>query len=39
MKTKSSELKTVSFIRIARENFVNHDDATIYHIDKIPDIS
>ena len=36
---KSSELKTVSLSRIAHENFVNYDDATIYHIDKNPDIS
>ena len=30
-----SELKTVSLSRIARKNLVNHDDATIYHNDKI----
>ena len=32
---KLSELNTVSLTRIARENFVNCDDATIYHNDKI----
>ena len=36
---KLSELKTVSLSRIARENLVNYDDATIYHNDKNPDIS
>ena len=36
---KSSELKTVSLSRIARENLVNYDDATVYHNDKNPDIS
>ena len=30
---------TVSLSRIARENLVNWDDATIYHNDKDPDIS
>ena len=34
-----SELKTVSLSRIARENLVNYDDATIYHNDKNPGIS
>ena len=34
-----SELKTVSLSKIARENLVNCDDATIYHNDKNPDIS
>ena len=33
---KLSELKTVSLSRIARENLVNYDDATIYHNDKNP---
>ena len=28
---KSSELKTVSLNRIARDNLVNNDDATIYN--------
>ena len=34
-----SELKTVSLNRIARENLVNYDNATIYHNDKNPGIS
>ena len=34
-----SELKTVSLGRIARENLVNYDDATIYHNDNNPGIS
>ena len=36
---KLSELKTVSLSRIACENLVNYDDATIYHNDKNPGIS
>ena len=32
------ELKIVSLSRIARENLVNCDDATIYHNDKNPGI-
>ena len=35
MKKKLSELKTVSLSKIARENLLNCDDATIYHNDKI----
>ena len=31
---KLSKLKTVSLSRIAGENLVNSDDATIYHNDK-----
>ena len=31
--------ETVSLSRIARENLVNYDDATIYHNDKNPGIS
>ena len=38
-RNKLSELKTVSLSRIARENLVNYDDATIYHNDKNPGIS
>ena len=38
-RNKLSELKTVSPSRIARENLVNYDDATIYHNDKNPGIS
>ena len=38
-RNKLSELKTVSLSRIARENLVNCDDATIYHNDKNPGIS
>ena len=38
-RNKLSELKTVSLSRIARENLVNCDDATIYHRDKNPGIS
>ena len=30
---KSSELKTVSLSRIARDNLVNNDDATIFNND------
>ena len=30
----SSELRTVSLRRIARENLLNYDDATNYHNDK-----
>ena len=38
-RNKLSELKTVPLSRIARENLVNYDDATIYHNDKNPGIS
>ena len=38
-RNKLSELKTVSLSRIARENLVNYDDATIYLNDKNPGIS
>ena len=38
-RNKLSELKTFSLCRIARENLVNYDDATIYHNDKNPGIS
>ena len=38
-RNKLSELKTVSLSRIARENLVNYDGATIYHHDKNPGIS
>ena len=36
---KSSELKTVSLSRFARDNLRNNDDATIYNNDKNCDIS
>ena len=38
-RNKLSELNTVSLSRIARENLVNCDDATIYHNDINPGIS
>ena len=34
----SSDLRTVLLSRIARENFVNYDDASIYYNGKNPDI-
>ena len=36
---KSSELKSVSLSRIARDNLVNNDDATIYNNDENRGIS
>ena len=36
---KSSVLKTVSLSRIARDNLVNNDDATIYNNDENRGIS
>ena len=38
-RNKLSELKTVSLSRVARENLVNYDNATIYLNDKNPGIS
>ena len=39
IRIKSSELKTVSLSRFARDNLMNNDDATIYNNDENRDIS